>query len=89
MIFYFKTAQNLVADHDGRNFDMIFHFMVAQKLGWNTLKEDRLTGLALKAMNNRRANIQSGLTHKKTEDHACDRQSGLNDSAPRNHILVA
>ena len=24
-----------------------------------------------------------------TENHACDRQSGLNDSAPRNHILVA
>ena len=24
-----------------------------------------------------------------TENHACDRQSGLNDRAPRNHILVA
>ena len=24
-----------------------------------------------------------------TENHACDRQSGLNDSAPRNHIFVA
>ena len=24
-----------------------------------------------------------------TENHACDSQSGLNDSAPRNHILVA
>ena len=24
-----------------------------------------------------------------TENHACDRQSGLNDSAPRNHIPVA
>ena len=24
-----------------------------------------------------------------TENHACDRQSGLNDSAPWNHILVA
>ena len=23
-----------------------------------------------------------------TENHACDRQSGLNDSAPRNHILA-
>ena len=26
---------------------------------------------------------------QKAENHACDRQSGLNDSAPRNHILVA
>ena len=24
-----------------------------------------------------------------TENHACDRQSGLNDSAPRHHIFVA
>ena len=24
-----------------------------------------------------------------TENHACDRQSGLNDTAPRKHILVA
>ena len=23
---------------------------------------------------------------QKSENHACDRQSGLNDSAPRNHI---
>ena len=26
---------------------------------------------------------------QKAENHACDRQSGLSDSAPRNHILVA
>ena len=26
---------------------------------------------------------------QKAENHACDRQSGLNDSAPWNHILVA
>ena len=26
---------------------------------------------------------------QKSENHACDRQSGLNDSAPRNHILAA
>ena len=26
---------------------------------------------------------------QKAENRACDRQSGLNDSAPRNHILVA
>ena len=26
---------------------------------------------------------------QKAENHACDRQSGLNDSAPPNHILVA
>ena len=26
---------------------------------------------------------------QKTENHACDRQSGLNDSARRNHIFVA
>ena len=25
---------------------------------------------------------------QKAENHACDRQSGLSDSAPRNHILV-
>ena len=24
-----------------------------------------------------------------SENHACDRQSEINDSAPRNHILVA
>ena len=27
MIFCFKTAQNLVAEHYKRNFDMIFHYM--------------------------------------------------------------
>ena len=26
---------------------------------------------------------------QKSENHACDRQSGLNDSAPRNRIPVA
>ena len=26
---------------------------------------------------------------QKSGNHACDRQSGLNDSAPRNHIQVA
>ena len=26
---------------------------------------------------------------QKAENHACDRQSGINDSAPRNHIPVA
>ena len=49
----FKEAQNLVAEHYEGNFDMIFHFLVAQNLVVDriTMKEDRLTGLALMAMN--------------------------------------
>ena len=32
MIFYFKAAQHLVADHYIRDFDMIFKFIAAQNL---------------------------------------------------------
>ena len=31
-IFHFKPAQNFVAEHYERDFDMIFHFKPAQKL---------------------------------------------------------
>ena len=29
MIFHFKAAQNLIAEHYERDFDMIFHFKAA------------------------------------------------------------
>ena len=32
MIFCFRTAQNLVAEHYTKDFDMILHFKVAQNL---------------------------------------------------------
>ena len=31
MVSQFKAAQNLVAEHYERDFDVIFHFMAAQK----------------------------------------------------------
>ena len=34
MIFHFKAAQNLVAEHYEVVFDMIFHFMTTQNWLW-------------------------------------------------------
>ena len=67
MTFYFKAAQNLVAEHYERDFDMTFHLKVAQNLvaehyerDFNMIyylkkevKEIWLTGLALMAINNK------------------------------------
>ena len=52
--------------------------MLFANLGLNDLFMDELEGKYAECPN-----------PQITENHACDRQSGLNDSAPRNHILVA
>ena len=43
MIFHLKAAQNLIAEHNRRDFDMIFHLTLEtaeKKLGWTaTWKE--------------------------------------------------
>ena len=52
MIFHFMAARNLVAEHCLRDFDMIFYFETSSLKTWlqSTMKEDRLTGLALAFM---------------------------------------
>ena len=50
IIFHFKAAQNLVAEHYERDFDMIFHLM-------KEVKEIRLTGPALMMINKTRFSL--------------------------------
>ena len=40
MIFHFKTAQNLIAEHYERDFDSIFQFKTAQKRGSDHYETD-------------------------------------------------
>ena len=55
IISHLKAAQNLVAKHYESNFELTFNFNAAQ------MKEDRLTSLALMAMNKNRFNLHDAV----------------------------
>ena len=42
MIFHLKEAQNLIAEHYERDFDMIFHFNAAKNFKLQTTRKEIL-----------------------------------------------
>ena len=71
MILLFKAAQNSVAEHYEREYEMIFTLWLLKTWLRRTIKEDRLTGLAILVMNKNEFNLDyinsflDNLTRKK------------------------